>query len=360
MSDSLRVLAALLGYPDARDARPPARDARRCSRAEGALAPSRRAELDALIDALQRADPLEAEADYVELFDRGRATSLHLFEHVHGDSRDRGPAMIDLGADLRRRPACSSPPGELPDYLPAVLEFASTQPPREARAFLGEIAHILNAHLRRAAASATAPMPSVLGALLELAGETAQPVEPAAEEPLDESWAEPPVFDGCSSKGQATARPAATRSASVRSERQTRSGRMSTLETYLHIFFFGFYPYICLAVFLMGSLARFDRDQYTWKSDSSQMLRAGTLRWGSNLFHVGILFLFFGHFVGLLTPHWVYEPFISAPHKQLLGDRTRAASPGLLCFVGLTPAAASPPLRSAHPADQPPHRHLRS
>ena len=68
----------------------------------------------------------------------------------------------------------------------------------------------------------------------------------------------------------------------------------------LNQFFFAVYPYICLAVFFMGSLARFDRDQYTWKSDSSQMLRTGTLRWGSNLFHVGILFLFFGHFAGLL------------------------------------------------------------
>ena len=73
----------------------------------------------------------------------------------------------------------------------------------------------------------------------------------------------------------------------------------------------------------MGSLARFDRDQYTWKSDSSQLLRAGQLRWGSNLFHVGILFLFFGHLFGLLTPHWVYEPFISAPQKQMRGHRRR-------------------------------------
>ena len=86
----------------------------------------------------------------------------------------------------------------------------------------------------------------------------------------------------------------------------------------LHIFFFSIYPYICLAVFLMGSLARFDRDQYTWKSDSSQLLRQGSLRWGSNLFHVGILFLFFGHFVGLLTPHFVYEHFITAENKQLM------------------------------------------
>ena len=86
----------------------------------------------------------------------------------------------------------------------------------------------------------------------------------------------------------------------------------------LHTFFFSVYPYICLAVFLMGSLARFDRDQYTWKSDSSQLLRSGQLRWGSNLFHVGVLFLFFGHFAGMLTPHFVYEPFITAGQKQVL------------------------------------------
>lgn len=86
----------------------------------------------------------------------------------------------------------------------------------------------------------------------------------------------------------------------------------------IHNFVFGIYPYICLTVFFVGSLIRFDRDQYTWKSDSSQMLRMGQLRWGSNLFHVGILFLFFGHFVGMLTPHAVYDIFISAGTKQLL------------------------------------------
>jgi nitrate reductase gamma subunit len=79
----------------------------------------------------------------------------------------------------------------------------------------------------------------------------------------------------------------------------------------LHQFLFAVYPYICLAVFLMGSLARFDRDQYTWKSDSSQMLRKARMQWASNLFHGGIIFLFFGHAIGLLTPHWVYEPFIT-------------------------------------------------
>ena len=93
---------------------------------------------------------------------------------------------------------------------------------------------------------------------------------------------------------------------------------MSEVESYFNTFLFGYYPYICMVVFLAGSLARFDRDQYTWKSDSSQLLRAGLLRWGSNFFHIGVLFLFFGHFVGLLTPHALYEAFMTPAQKQLL------------------------------------------
>ena len=106
---------------------------------------------------------------------------------------------------------------------------------------------------------------------------------------------------------------------------------MKTLDTFL----FGLYPYICLSVFLLGSLIRFDRDQYTWKSDSSQLLKAGQLRLGSNLFHVGVLFLFFGHFVGMLTPHFVYEPFITAGQKQVLAMTTGGIA-GALAFVGVT------------------------
>ena len=107
------------------------------------------------------------------------------------------------------------------------------------------------------------------------------------------------------------------------------------MSLYLHNFAFTVYPYICLSVFLMGSLARFDRDQYTWKSDSSQMLRTGSLRWGSNLFHVGILFLFFGHLMGLLTPHWFYEGLISAAAKQRMAIYSGGAA-GFVCFIGLT------------------------
>ena len=106
---------------------------------------------------------------------------------------------------------------------------------------------------------------------------------------------------------------------------------MNALDTFL----FGLYPYICLTVFLLGSLIRFDREQYSWKSDSSQLLRAGQLRWGSNLFHVGILFLFVGHFAGLLTPHFVYEHFTSAADKQLMAMVTGGIA-GVLGFIGVT------------------------
>ncbi|MBT9474588.1 respiratory nitrate reductase subunit gamma [Polaromonas sp.] len=106
---------------------------------------------------------------------------------------------------------------------------------------------------------------------------------------------------------------------------------MTTLDNFL----FGVYPYICLAVFLLGSLIRFDRDQYTWKSDSSQLLRAGQLRWGSNLFHVGVLFLFFGHTFGMLTPHFIYEPFISAGAKQVVAMVSGGLF-GVLGFIGIS------------------------
>ncbi|MEO7106608.1 MAG: respiratory nitrate reductase subunit gamma [Rhodoferax sp.] len=106
---------------------------------------------------------------------------------------------------------------------------------------------------------------------------------------------------------------------------------MSTLDNFL----FGVYPYICLSVFLLGSLLRFERDQYTWKSDSSQLLRTGQLRWGSNLFHVGVLFLFFGHTFGMLTPHFLYEHFISAGNKQLMAMVSGGLF-GVFGFIGVS------------------------
>ena len=105
--------------------------------------------------------------------------------------------------------------------------------------------------------------------------------------------------------------------------------------SYSQYLLFGLYPYIALSIFLLGSLIRFDREQYTWKSDSSQLLKRGQLRLGSNLFHIGVLFLFFGHFFGMLTPHAVYEPFISTSAKQLLAMVSGGIA-GLLAFIGLT------------------------
>ena len=198
-SKTMRVLALLLGYPDAQ-MRSHLSELSSVLHAERALAAPRLTELDALIATLGRKAVMEVEADYVELFDRGRATSLHLFEHVHGDSRDRGPAMIDLTKTYEQAGLLLGE-DELPDFLPVVLEFASTLPPRQAREFLGEMGHIFNA-IFAALQKRESPYAAVLGALLELAGETASPVEVVADEPIDAVWEEPVVFDGCSIKGQ--------------------------------------------------------------------------------------------------------------------------------------------------------------
>ncbi|MGP1629396.1 MAG: nitrate reductase molybdenum cofactor assembly chaperone [Giesbergeria sp.] len=199
-SKSLRVLARLLGYPDA-PLRAHLADMRVALQEEQAVSAGRMLELDALIVLLGSKAVLEVEADYVELFDRGRATSLHLFEHVHGDSRDRGPAMIDLTKTYEQAGLFLGE-GEMPDFVPVVLEFASTLAPRQAREFLAEMAHIFNA-IFAALQQRESPYAAVLGALLELAGEKASPVEVAVDEPIDAVWEEPVVFDGCSSKGQA-------------------------------------------------------------------------------------------------------------------------------------------------------------
>jgi len=106
-------------------------------------------------------------------------------------------------------------------------------------------------------------------------------------------------------------------------------------QQYAHEFLFGLYPYICLAVFFVGSLVRFDREQYTWRSESSQMLRHGQLRWGSNLFHIGILGIFFGHLGGLLTPMAVWHALgVEASTKQMIAI-VAGGGAGFLCLVGL-------------------------
>ena len=156
-----------------------------------------RERLAALIAEMQNSDGIDLEGTYVELFDRGRATSLHLFEHVHGESRDRGTAMVDLkqiyanaGYDLRIN--------ELPDYLPVVLEYLSCRDLAEARVMLCDCAHILRSIgdtlVRRGSRYA-----AVFAALLALVQEAGLDWSKAqhvaeSESSFDEDWAETPAF----------------------------------------------------------------------------------------------------------------------------------------------------------------------
>lgn len=102
----------------------------------------------------------------------------------------------------------------------------------------------------------------------------------------------------------------------------------------LNFFAFQIYPYIALAVFFIGSWARYDKSMYTWRTGSSQLLSDRGMRLGSNLFHIGILAILAGHLVGLLTPHAVYEPFISSSQKQLLA-MVAGGIFGAVCLVGI-------------------------
>jgi len=196
---TLRCLAHLLRYPDASMVKYLS-DVGQAIETEGALGAARRTELDALMRRLA-SEGMDAEATYVDLFDRGRSTALHLFEHVHGDSRERGQAMVDL-VKTYEQAGLYLAPGEMPDHLTVLLEYASTQPARSAREFLNEFSHILQAiaeSLRRRGSDYVA----VLAAVLDLAGQPLRPVAVAEEPALDDSWQEPPAFDGCSSAGQA-------------------------------------------------------------------------------------------------------------------------------------------------------------
>jgi len=184
---TLRVLAHLLRYPDA-EVRAHLGELADALQLEAAVPGHRLAELLALIRRLGTQDPLQTESEYVELFDRGRSTALHLFEHVHGDSRDRGPAMIDL-IQTYEKAGLYLGTDELPDHLPVLLEFASTQPPQQAREFLAETAHIVR-RIFSALLKRESPYASVLAAVLELAGEKAEAVPVPAESPTAHREAE--------------------------------------------------------------------------------------------------------------------------------------------------------------------------
>jgi nitrate reductase gamma subunit len=107
------------------------------------------------------------------------------------------------------------------------------------------------------------------------------------------------------------------------------------MKDYVFHLLFVWYPYVCLTVFALGSLVRFEREQYTWRAASSQLLRKRQLRWGSNLFHFGILFLLMGHTVGLLTPTELYTLVLTIPQKQMIAVAAGGVA-GVCCFVGLS------------------------
>ena len=202
MSVTLRALSALLHYPDA-DLKAAIREIRSAITAEQLLDARQMARLEPLLFQLAGGDLLSLQEAYVELFDRGRVHSLHLFEHVHGESRDRGQAMVELRdryLDAGLGPASN----ELPDYLPLFLEYCSILPLAEAREQLAEPGVILAALADRLEARGT-PYAAVLALLCEIAGierteETASiiapPDDPDDLEKLDEVWEEETVTFG--------------------------------------------------------------------------------------------------------------------------------------------------------------------
>ena len=104
--------------------------------------------------------------------------------------------------------------------------------------------------------------------------------------------------------------------------------------SWLQIFLFGVYPYVALTIAIIGTWVRFDLSQYSWKTGSTQMLRSKNMRLASNLFHVGIIVVLLGHLFGMLTPHFLYDRFISAGHKQILAVVVGGIA-GVFCWFGL-------------------------
>ena len=195
---TLKLLAVLLSYPSEDMVAALPEIARRLGE-EPALRGATQDALAGLLAELKREDLLDLQERYVAQFDSGRSTSLHLFEHVHGDSRDRGQAMVDLNA-LYRKSGFVLSANELPDYLPALLEYLATRPAEEVHELIEDCAHILRAVGERLV-SGGSPYAAVFAALLDLHGAAPLAVAndlaraPAAPM-LDEEWDEAPVEFG--------------------------------------------------------------------------------------------------------------------------------------------------------------------
>lgn len=246
---------------------------------------------------------LDKQAEWCEVFDRGRATSLLLFEHVHAESRDRGQAMVDLlsqyetvGLQLNCR--------ELPDHLPLYLEYLSVLPEAEAREGLQNIAPIL-ALLGGRLKQRGAPWYQLFDALLTLAGSTltsdsvtkqiVQESRDDTRQALDAVWEEEQVkfiednATTCDSSPLHHYQRRFSQDAAPQYVDVSAEARNDTVPERL---FYDIYPYICATVFFLGSWLRYDYGQYTWRASSSQMLdKRGMVIW-SNLFHIGILGIF--------------------------------------------------------------------
>jgi nitrate reductase molybdenum cofactor assembly chaperone NarJ/NarW len=196
---TLRAQAVLLGYPSS-ELQAHIDEIRAALTSEKVLPHAVICRLEPLLTRLEKQDLLEAQADYSELFDRSRALSLHLFEHVHGDSRERGQAMIDLGQQYIDRGYLFET-NELPDFVPVFLEFVSCLPPAEVREMLSEPAHVFAA-LEQRLADRGSDYAAVFGALLALAAARPDTVALEALQKnvpsddlarIDEEWEEKPV-----------------------------------------------------------------------------------------------------------------------------------------------------------------------
>jgi nitrate reductase delta subunit len=213
MATTFKVLSALLSYPT-EETVAAAPELAAALAAEKLVAAPSQAALERLLAEFAAGDLFDLQERYVLLFDRTRSLSLYLFEHVHGESRDRGQAMVDL-AELYRRHGLEIAARELPDYLPLFLEYLSTRTLDEARDLLGQTVHILAA-LGRRLAKRGSPYASVFAALEALAGKPADGASVAAvlaepdDDPddlgaLDAAWAEEPVRFGPGAAGQGAA-----------------------------------------------------------------------------------------------------------------------------------------------------------
>jgi nitrate reductase delta subunit len=197
---TLRALSALLGYPSA-ELQAHIGEIRGALASERALSRAALVRLEPLLAFLESADLLEAQAAYSDLFDRSPKLSLHLFEHVHGDSRDRGSAMVDLG-QLYIRHGFVMSGNELPDYLPLFLEFASCLPVGEARELVSQPAHVLAVFEQRLAERGSA-YAGVFHALTTAVAAKPDPeavaelrAREAEAKSLDEEWEDAPVDFG--------------------------------------------------------------------------------------------------------------------------------------------------------------------